>query len=82
MGRREYLKLKYERKVRRMGVRREKWEEQGEEARGVELLMPLTVVLLRRDPKVRVGFGGHKVGSSRNMHAVRGVLAVGRHLPS
>lgn len=45
------------------------------------MLMPLTVVLLRRDPKVRVGFGGHKVGS-RNMHAVRGVLAVGRHLPS
>lgn len=81
MGRREYLKLKYERKVRRMGVRRERWEEQGEEVRGVELLMPLAVVLLRRDPKVRLGFGGHKVGS-RNMHAVRGVLAVGRHLPS
>lgn len=77
MGRREYLKLKYARKVRRMGVRRERWEE----VRGVELLMPLTVVLLRGDPKVRVGFGGLKVGS-RNMHAVRGVLAVGRHLPS
>lgn len=81
MGRREYVKLKYERKVRRMGVRRERCEEQGEEVRGVELLMPLTVVLLRRDPKVRVGFGGHKVGS-RNAHAVWGVLAVGRHLPS
>lgn len=62
-------------------MRRQRWEEQGEEARGVELLMPLAVVLLRRDPKVRVGFGGHK-GDSRNMHAVRGVLAVGRHLPS
>lgn len=35
LGRREYLKLKYERKVRRMGVRRERWEEQGEEVRGV-----------------------------------------------
>lgn len=62
-------------------MRRKRWEEQGEEVRGVELIMPLTVVLLRRDPKVRVGFGGHRVGS-RNMHAARGVLAVERHLPS
>ena len=62
-------------------MRRKRWEEQGEEARGVQLLMPLPEVLLHRDPKVRVGFGGHRVGS-RNMHAVRGVLAVGRHLPS
>ena len=67
--------------MRRVGVRRKRWEEQGEEVRGVQLLMPLPEVLLHRDPKVRVGFGGHRVGS-RNMHAVRGVLAVGRHLPS
>lgn len=37
--------------------------------------MPLTVVLLRGDPKVRVGFGGHRVGS-RNMHAGRGGVVV------
>lgn len=42
--------------------------------------MPLTAVLLRRDPKVRVGFGGHGVGEQK--YAVRGVLAVGSHLPS
>jgi len=35
LGRREYLKLKYERKVRRVGVRRREWEEQVEEVRGV-----------------------------------------------
>lgn len=47
-------------------MRRQRWEEQGEEARGVELLMPLAVVLLRRDPKVRVGFGGHKGGQQKH----------------
>lgn len=62
-------------------MRRKRWEEQGEEARGVRLLMPLSVDLLRRDPEVRVGFGGHGVGG-RNVHAVRRALAVERHLPS
>lgn len=33
--------------------------------------MPLIVDLLRRDPKVRVRFGGHRLGS-RSTHAVRG----------
>lgn len=68
-------------------MRRKRWEEQGEEVRGVELLMPLTVVLVRRDPKVQgpqsacAVWRAQGLEGSSNMRAVRGVLAVERHLP-